>query len=157
MPRTEWYSFSQASSAAMIHAVKTRLGPQFTISHLGHAASVLALLKINPLPTEACDGIGLITPLPVNGRRFLKHALKDGQYGACQAGAVVEFPDLASWTVDHNDHGAVISALKRGCHHIKSSYDYWLGKDHQIAVNVSKDNFLADFLSSYVLAPQAIA
>ena len=134
----------------MIHAVKTRVGPQYTISHLGHAAVVLALLKANPLPASAPESTQLITPLPVNGRRFLKDEYVNKQYGSCQAGAVVEFPNLQTWMVDERDTDAVKAMLERGCRHVKEGYDYWLEKDFQVAVNVSKDNFLASSLSGYV-------
>ena len=151
-PRTEWFSFSKAESQAVIQAVKKRVGSQYTISHLGHAATVLALLKAKPLPNSTPDSTALIMPLPVNGRRFLRDEYVDKQYGACQAGAVVEFPNLKSWAVDDNDPEAVRVALERGCKHVKDSYDYWLDKEFQLAVGVSKDNFLSDFLSSWVFS-----
>lgn len=147
-PCTEWYTFNKAESKAIIRAVKTRLGPQYTISHLGHAATVLALLKAKPLPAGTPDSTALIMPLPVNGRRFLRDEYVDKQYGACQAGAVVEFKNLKSWAVDESDTEAVKAALERGCKHVKESYDYWLSKEFQVALGVSKDNFLAAFLSS---------
>ncbi|OIW25261.1 15-O-acetyltransferase Tri3 [Coniochaeta ligniaria NRRL 30616] len=156
-PRTEWYRFSTAESEAIIRAVKTRIGPQYTISHLGHAATVLALLKARPLPSGDTT-TKLITALPVNGRYFLHGELAEGnflqdefadvQYGACQARAVVEFPQLGQWTVDENDETAVKAALEGLSKHIKQSYDYWLSKPFQLALCVSKDNFLSSFLSS---------
>jgi hypothetical protein len=148
-PRTEFYTFSKAESEAMIRAVKSRVGPQYTISHLGHAAMVLAHLKAKPLPASAPENTQLITPLPVNGRRFLRDEFVDRQYGSCQAGAVVEFPNLKSWVVDERDTDAVKAVLERGCRHVKEGYDYWLSKEFQVAVNVSKDNFLASSLSGY--------
>lgn len=147
-PRTEWYTFSQAESKAIIRAVKIRVGPQFTISHLGHAATVLALLKARPLPTGTPDTTALIMPLPVDGRRFLRDEYVEKQYGSCQAGAVVEFEQLKSWAVDESDTEAVNATLERGCKHVKKSYDYWLSKEFQLALGVSKDNFLSAFLSS---------
>ena len=148
-PRTEFYTFSKAESEAMILAVRSRVGPQYTISHLGHAAMVLAHLKAKPLPASAPENTQLITPLPVNGRRFLRDEFVDRQYGSCQAGAVVEFPNLKSWVVDERDTDAVKAMLERGCRHVKEWYDYWLSKEFQVAVNVSKDNFLASSLSGY--------
>ena len=133
----------------MIRAVRSRVGPQYTISHLGHAAMVLALLKARPLPATAPDSTQLITPLPVNGRRFLRDEFVHKQYGCCQAGAVVEFPNLQTWVVDERDTDAVKAMLERGCRHVKEGYDYWLDKDFQVAVNISKDHFLASILSKY--------
>jgi hypothetical protein len=118
---------------------------------------VLALLKARPLP-EGDTTTKLVTALPVNGRYFLRDELAEAnflqdehsnaQYGACQAGAVVEFPHVGQWTVDENDPAAVKKALGGLARHIKQSYDYWLSKPFQLALCVSKDNFLSSFLSS---------
>lgn len=110
---------------------------------------VLAFLKIRPVPSDMSDTAHLCSPLPVNGWRYLKN-LKMTRYGCCQAGAVVQFPDMASWTVDDNDSDAVKNMLDRGCKHVKEGYDSWLKNDFQVAVNVSKDNFLAAYLSRSV-------
>lgn len=152
VPRTEWYHFTKTQSAAIIRAVKTRIGPQYTISHLGHAATVLALLKARPLPAHDTT-TNLNTALPVNGRKYIRdHLTEDDflqnehahvQYGSCQAGAVVEFPNLAQWTVDESDNAAVSSALEGLARHVKQSYDYWISKPFLLALGVSKDNFLS--------------
>lgn len=149
IPRTDIVTFTVAESTAIIKSVKSQVGTPYTISHLGHAAMVLALLKIRPLPSDTNDAVHLCSPLPVNGRRYLKDPdLK--RYGCCQAGAVASFPDLRSWIVDEHDREAVKKTLESGCRHVKEGYDYWLKKDYQVAVNVSKDNFLASYLSRYV-------
>ena len=133
----------------MIKAVKRCLGPKYTISHLGHAATVLALLKNNPLPADAPDSTALITPLPVNGRRYLRDEFATHRFGACQAGAVVEFANLKSWApVDNNAQDSIVVSLERLCKQIKESYDYWLKNEFQLPLGVSKDNFLSAFLAS---------
>jgi hypothetical protein len=98
--------------------VKARIGPLYTITHLGHAATVLALLKTRPLPTGDTT-TNLATALPVNGRYFLRDAVANKQYGACQAGAVVELPNLGSWAVDESNTAAVRTALGELVKHIK--------------------------------------
>lgn len=135
----------------MIRAVKARLGQQYTISHLGHAAMVLALLQSNPLASSTPPGTALITPLPVNGRRFLKPEFREHRFGSCQAGAVVEFKNLASWAPATQGPGDVQEALGRLSRHVKESYDYWLRNQFQLPLGISKDNFLSAFLSSCVL------
>lgn len=130
----------------MIEAIKSRVGPEYTISHLGHIATVLALLKAKPLLGNIKDA-QLVTPLPANGRRFLRDEFADKQFGSCQASAVVEFDDLKSWIVDEHDKEALVSMMERGCRHVKESYDYWVNKDFLLAKGVSKDNFLSQFLS----------
>lgn len=149
-PATEFQSFTAAESKAIVQAVKSRLGPDYTISHLGQAATALALLKLNPIPDDVAGCPHIIMPLPVNGRRYLKDEYAQNQYCACQAGAVVQFKDAKSFRVDDNNKEAVVAMLERGCKLTKEQYDYWLSKPFQMAVNVSKDNFLANFLSRYV-------
>ncbi|KAJ2966699.1 hypothetical protein NQ176_g10025 [Zarea fungicola] len=146
--RSEWFTFSKEQTETMIQAVKTRLGQQYTISHLGHAAVVLALLQTNPLDSSAPPSTALITPLPVNGRRFLKRELQEHRFGSCQAGAVVEFNDLASWAPATESPGGVQEALGKLSRHVKESYDYWLRNQFQLLLGISKDNFLSAFLSS---------
>ena len=124
---------------------------------------VLALLKTRPLPAGDTT-TELITPLPVNGRPYLRDDLAKGnfledrnakvQYGCCQAGAVVGFPYLSQWTVDETDKAAVRAKLEGLARHIKSSYDYWTSKPYLLPLGVSKDNFLASFLSS---APKSVS
>lgn len=131
----------------MIQAVKNRLGPRYTISHLGHAATVLALLKNNPLPLDVSENVDLITPLPVNGRRFLRDEVAAHRFGACQAGAVVEFQNLKSWA-PKDDSKEPAMALEKLCKQVKESYDFWLKNEFQLALGVSKDNFLGAFLAT---------
>jgi hypothetical protein len=147
-PGTEFLALTAAESQVIVRAVKSRLGPGYTITHLGQAATALALLKANPIPDDVSDAPSIIMPLPVDGRRYLKDEYVNRQYGACQAGAVVQLPDAKSFIVDENDKAAIISTLERICRITKEQYDYWLSKPFQLAVNVSKDNFLASVLSA---------
>ncbi|KNG52745.1 15-o-acetyltransferase [Stemphylium lycopersici] len=147
-PATEFQAFTPAETSAIVQAVKSRLGPGYTISHLGQAATALALLKLNPIPDNVSGSPPIIMPLPVNGRRYLKDEYSQSQYGACQAGAVVQLQDAKSFRVDDNDKSAVTAMLERISWISKEQYDYWLSKPFQMAVNVSKDNFLASFLGS---------
>ncbi|KAL0765631.1 hypothetical protein CaCOL14_011855 [Colletotrichum acutatum] len=67
-------------SSAIDKVIKSRLGLQFAFTHLGHAAMVLALLRVSPLPAlsgDASDALFLSSPLP--------------------AGASVEFSPLRSY------------------------------------------------------------
>lgn len=48
LPETLWHNFTKEQSENMITAVQTRLGPGYTITHLGQAACLLAQIKMNP-------------------------------------------------------------------------------------------------------------
>lgn len=149
-PSTEILKFTLAESQSILQAVNLRLGPGYTISHLGQAATALALLKAKPIPDELGKSPDIVMPLPVNGRRYLKDEFVESQYGTCQAGAVVQLQDAKSFVVNDTDQEAVVAMLERACRISKEQYDYWLSKPFQMAVNVSKDHFLANLLSRYV-------
>ncbi|GKT93659.1 hypothetical protein Ct61P_11509 [Colletotrichum tofieldiae] len=148
-PQTIWHTFTPEESQAVNSAVKTRLGPRYTITHLGHAAIVLALLRANPLPLDAPESTMLSSPLPANGRRFLKEADADRRYGSCQAGLFVEFSPLRTFIVDETDSDAVKDTLKRLVQQVKDGYEYWLKNDFQLPIDQAKGNFLSAVLGSF--------
>ncbi|KAK1522666.1 hypothetical protein CPAR01_14209 [Colletotrichum paranaense] len=146
-PRTIWRTFTVEQSAAIKAAIKTQLGPNYTVTHLGHAAMVLALLRARPLPADVSDTVVLASPLPVNGRRYLRGDAAQ-RYGSCQAGASVEFAPLREWTVDESNADAVRTTLGALATHVKDGYEYWLRNEFQLAVDQAKGNFLASVLGS---------
>ncbi|ERF71078.1 hypothetical protein EPUS_07750 [Endocarpon pusillum Z07020] len=147
-PRTIFHTFTVPESETMIRAVKSRLGPKYTISHLGHAATVLALLKANPPSNDIPDSQSLIMPIPVNGRRWLRDDHARDYYGMCQTGAVIKIKNIKFFMVDGNDRDAVVEALERGCKLVKEAYDHWMSKPFLLALGISKDNFIASYLTS---------
>ncbi|KAI1880213.1 hypothetical protein JX265_001834 [Neoarthrinium moseri] len=148
-PRTIWHSFTPEESQTMKATVKSRLGQGFTLTHLGHAAMVLALLQVCPLPLDVPESVALASPLPVNGRRYLRQEHAERRYGSCQAGAFVQFAPLRAWAIDNGDTEAVRTALENLCRHTKDGYDYWLKNEFQLAVDQAKGNFLAAALASF--------
>lgn len=48
LPETLWQTFTKEQSENMITAVQKRLGPGYTITHLGQAACLLAQIRMNP-------------------------------------------------------------------------------------------------------------
>ncbi|KAI3531129.1 hypothetical protein CSPX01_14346 [Colletotrichum filicis] len=140
-------TFTIEQSAAIKAAIKTQLGPNYTVTHLGHAAMVLALLRARPLPADVSDTVVLASPLPVNGRRYLCSNAAQ-RYGSCQAGASVEFAPLREWTVDESNADAVRTTLGALATHVKDGYEYWLRNKFQLAVDQAKGNFLASVLGS---------
>ncbi|KAH8679921.1 15-O-acetyltransferase [Tricladium varicosporioides] len=147
IPCTIFASFTTIESSAIVRGIKVRLGPGYTISHLGHAATLLALLKTNPPPSTTPQIQKAIFPLPVNGRRYLQEKYSHTRYTSCQAPAVVEYDNLLSYVVNHKGEDAVVEALERGCRVAKKELDGWLKKPFLLAMGISKDNFLAASLS----------
>ncbi|KAK1671843.1 putative trichothecene 15-O-acetyltransferase [Colletotrichum godetiae] len=156
-PRTIWASFSADQSQVIGKAIKSRLGPHFTFTHLGHAAMVLAILRVCPLLPDASDSIFLSSPLPVNGRRYLTSSDASIRYGSCQAGASVEFAPLRSYVVDEGNPEAIKATLVRLARYVRDSYEYWLKNEFQLVIDQAKSNFLASFLASTPRAPSSFS
>ncbi|KAF5865509.1 trichothecene 15-O-acetyltransferase [Aspergillus alliaceus] len=147
-PCAIFHNFTVTESKAIISALKRRFGPKYTITHLGQAAVVLALLKANPPPDYVFGGQSFITVPPVDGRRWLRENHVKDYYGICLTGAVIEFEDIGSLMVDENDKDAVIEALGAGCRITKEAYDRWMSNPFQLPLGVSMYNFLATSMSS---------
>lgn len=132
----------------MVDKIKARLGPGFTLSHLGNAAILLALLKVRTLPADYPEDKPFIMTVPVNGRRWIRDDLVDDYYIMSQTGAVVKFNRVKSLAVDYNDHTKVVDALERACRDAKVSLDHWLNNPYQGVLGVLKDNLTAEYLHS---------
>ncbi|KAE8356478.1 15-O-acetyltransferase Tri3 [Aspergillus coremiiformis] len=132
--------FTPGECRAMIHAVKTRLGPQFTISHLGQAATTQAMLETNPPPPDLPPDACFVTPNAIDGRRWLDTA----QFSAaCVTNGVVTFPNVKSLVVDPSDRSAVLRALTKGAKDTKTSFDHWLSKPSHLPVAIAMHHFSA--------------
>ncbi|KFA53047.1 Sat12 [Stachybotrys chartarum IBT 40293] len=120
------HCISREDSTKITDAVRARLGPKYNIGHLGHAATVLSLLKNNPIPPSTQDTAFLFSPLPVDGRPYLLEERKTPRYGNAQAAAVVELQKLASWGIKSDNLNGVKVALDDLAKKVKEDYDYWL-------------------------------
>nr|QED55500.1 TRI18 [Trichoderma rodmanii] len=151
-------SFSLDQSKKIIKTVRDRLGPAYNAGHLGHAALVLAMLKHNPITASDQSTACLYSPLPVDGRLYLQEDRTTQRYGNVQAGAVVDFPRLASWAVNEKDPNGVKVALQNLAMHIKKSYDYWLGQsDYLLPMGVNYHNYISNFVASSDTIPDIYA
>jgi hypothetical protein len=94
-------TFTQSRSNEILDAIKTNLGSEASITHLGHAAMVLALLRNAPAPglRLVSKNTVLYSPCWINGRRYIRNT--DAQSPAtksyipiCQTFAAIIFPNL---------------------------------------------------------------
>jgi 15-O-acetyltransferase Tri3 len=95
----------EGQSTSLVEAVKRVVGCDSNITHLGHAAMVLALLQCNPL-TEALSTSPqpLYSPCWLSGRRYLltsfQHPAPMKDYiPLCLSFAPVIFPDLRELSI----------------------------------------------------------
>ncbi|KZL75675.1 trichothecene 15-o-acetyltransferase, partial [Colletotrichum incanum] len=142
-PRTIRRSLTIDQSKAVKQVVKQHLGPDYTPTHLGHAAMILALLHLNPKPSDFPSSAAVVSPLLVNGRRYLKGKDNDRRYGSCLATAFVDFAPLCQQVVDEGDKEAVKVSLKKLCRHIKEAYSKFLADDFQLAIDQDRWDKLA--------------
>jgi hypothetical protein len=139
---------SREDSTKITDAVRTRLGPKYNIGHLGHAATVLSLLKNNPIPPLTRDTAFLFSPLPVDGRPYLLEERETRRYGNAQAAAVVEFQKLASWGIKNDNPKGVKVALDKLAKKVKEDYDYWLSQsEFLLPISVANHNHLANLVA----------
>ncbi|RYP15909.1 hypothetical protein DL765_005443 [Monosporascus sp. GIB2] len=145
-------------SKKIADAVRARLGSKHNVGHLGHAATVLALLKHNPIPAAARETAFLFSPLPVDGRLYLSEERKTRRYGNAQAAAVVEFQKLASWGINEEDPEGVKVALDNLAKKVKEDYDYWLGQsDYLLPISVANHNYVSNLLATSNAVPEVHA
>ncbi|KAM0304499.1 hypothetical protein ACHAPM_002597 [Fusarium culmorum] len=146
LPRCSIYKLSADDSIAIIKAVKTRLGPDYTISQLTQAAIILALLD-HLKPTDLSDDEFFISPTSVDGRKWMREDIASNYYAMCQTAAVVRVENLKSIAVSHNDEKEIqVKALEKACRDIKKSYDQWLGNPFLEALGLRVHNFEASYL-----------
>nr|AUB51317.1 trichothecene-15-O-acetyltransferase [Trichoderma hypoxylon] len=148
LPRTDIITFTAVESKAIINAVKTRLGQQYTISHLAQAAVVIAMLEIIQ-PSNLSEKDAFVSPMPVNGRRWLKDELADNHYSICETGAVIRVENIESLVLNSNDDKkTVIEAIKRACEDVKKSFDRWINNPYQLALGLAVHTLEASFLTA---------
>ncbi|KUJ22961.1 uncharacterized protein LY89DRAFT_727749 [Mollisia scopiformis] len=86
---TYFHTISAEKTTALLQAIKYVVSPSSNITHLGHAAMVLALART--LPTSCRT---LCSPCWLNGRRYL-HFSVESYVPICQSFAPVFFPEIS--------------------------------------------------------------
>lgn len=122
-PRSMAKTLAITETKAIMGSVKTKLGPGFSITHLGHAAMVMTALKLKPLD-ERPSSNRFISPVFINGRRYL--TLKDpwkGYVPMCRAFGAIDFRDVARYTLSEKANKEEIQQrLKVACEEARRSY-----------------------------------
>nr|G0KYB1.1 RecName: Full=Trichothecene O-acetyltransferase TRI3; AltName: Full=Trichothecene biosynthesis cluster protein 3 [Trichoderma arundinaceum]CAY87361.1 putative trichothecene 15-O-acetyltransferase [Trichoderma arundinaceum] len=149
LPRTDIHTSTATESKAIINGVKTRLGPQYTISHLAQAAVVIAMLEIIQ-PPNLTDKDIFVSPMPVNGRRWLKDGLADHHYSICETGAVIRIENIKSLVLNNNNDKGYRPRCdeKKPGEDVKKSFDQWLGNPYQLALGLAVHTLEASFLTA---------
>ena len=104
LPRAIHKRFSVEDSNAILVAVKERLGNACSVTHLGHAAMVMTMLKSKPVQERPTHGDHLVSPLFINGRRYLDQGVpgSQSQISLCRAFSAIEFRDVKNYVLSDN-------------------------------------------------------
>jgi len=95
--------------------VKLSANPNSNITHLGHAAMVLALLRSAPLKSYP-TAQSLYSPCWLNGRRYLQHPHSKSHIPICLSFAPIVFPDLQELKVEKSaGKASVKQTLMNAC------------------------------------------
>lgn len=119
---TYFITLSEAQSTSLLEGVKEIVGPDSNITHLGHAAMVLALLRSSRLTNSSSTSPQpLYSPCWLNGRRYLRpsdaNPFPTQDYiPLCISFAPIVFPDLKEISLSRSANRAVIkSKLAKAC------------------------------------------
>lgn len=143
------HRFSADQSKAIIANVKTHLGPDFTITHLGQAAVVATVLKLNPPGPDVPESQAHVAFASFNGRRYLDDQYSTGNkpfYPVCISTTPILFEDIKSYDFLKADRSEINALLTRASSVAKSSYDFWIKQPCQLPLSMSISNLIAYFM-----------
>ena len=104
MPKAIHKRFSVEESKVILLAVKEKLGKACSITHLGHAAMVMTMLKFKPAQERPAPGAPLVSPLFMNGRRYLDQDILRSRscISLCRAFNAIEFRNVEKYILSDN-------------------------------------------------------
>lgn len=125
MPKAIHKRFSVEESDAIFLGVKNKLGKACSVTHLGHAAMVMTMLKFKPVSERPTHGDHLVSPLFINGRRYLDQGVpgSHSHISLCRAFSAIEFRDVESYILSDNaSREEVQGKLRLACAEAFRSY-----------------------------------
>lgn len=124
-PRSLHRSFSLERSGAILRSIKEKLGQGHSVTHLGHAAMVLALFKSKPIAERPTESTSLVNLVCINGRRYLRttYAKSKAYVPMCRAFAAIEFRDVDRYVLSGGvGERELQPKLKIACEEARESY-----------------------------------
>ena len=117
--------FSLEQSKTILRIVKTEIGPEASVTQLGHAAIAMTLIKSRASEERTTDGDRFVSPLAMSGRRFLNPERPKSTYHVpmCRAFGAIEFREVEDYVLLENDGREEIRMkLKKACEEARRSY-----------------------------------
>lgn len=124
-PETIHKRFSVEESNAILLAVKKKLGKACSVTHLGHAAMVMTMLKFKPVQERPAHDARFVSPLFINGRRYLDQGVPGSKnyISLCRAVSGVELRDVETYILsDQVTEKEVQEKLRLACADVFRSY-----------------------------------
>ncbi|KFA53045.1 Sat16, partial [Stachybotrys chartarum IBT 40293] len=141
-PRAHVLKLILVESRDIIRAVKTRLCPQYTISYLAQAATVIAMLDTYSSKSELSKPDFFVALTAVNGRRYLREDLESNYLAGYVTGAPIKIEKLRSLLVSLDDSkDIIVSALEKAAKDAKRRLDMWIYDQSQLATGFRIHSF----------------
>ena len=117
--------FSLEQSKAILRSVKTEIGPEASVTQLGHAAMAMTLLKFKAPEEGASEGDRFVSPLFMSGRRYLNPERPKSKYHVlmCRAIGAIEFREADRYIpLESDSRDKIRIKLKKACEEAVRSY-----------------------------------
>lgn len=124
-PASIHHVLSPEQSKAVLRSVKKKLGPTYSVTYLGHAATVMTMLRFKPPHDKPSDQDHVVSPLFVNGRRYLdsQQPKSSDHIPMCRAIGAVEFRDVERYILSKDPNKEEVQQkLKIACEEARRSY-----------------------------------
>ncbi|KAL9596653.1 MAG: hypothetical protein Q9219_005648 [cf. Caloplaca sp. 3 TL-2023] len=147
LSRTVWRTFTKEQSQQIVSAIRQRLGRGYTITHVGQAALLLALLKLHPPGQEVGDDQIFLCPTAINGRRFIREPYQSYQkpfFPNCQANGFVTFENIKGFIQEgQRDDTKTKELLTKAAKMSKEGYGAILDRPHCLAISTPVGEMIA--------------
>ena len=139
----------------LLGAIKTVIAPEANITHLGHAAMVLALLRNTLLRASrhsSSDDLVLYSPCWLNGRRYIqcldaKPSPKETWIPVCQSFAPIIFSNLHNLVLSLSATKAEIKdKLIQACRVAKDQYSIIKQRESMMPESVALMEYLGNLM-----------
>ena len=159
IPAYLFHPLTHHESITLLQTVKQKLGPSYTITHLAHAAFILAILRSNP-PTDPTpdktfndnDTIvpthtPFISPLLTNARRYLdpENPQTKDYTPICQATGLIVFPDYQDLLIrDEISKEEKMTILLKACKASHASYQRIRERKSMLTESLVREELMAE-------------
>ncbi|KAH0543429.1 hypothetical protein FGG08_002287 [Glutinoglossum americanum] len=151
-PRSLFYTFDKDSSKAIISKIKTNLGSDFTVTHLAHAALVLATIEATLPAASIPDGQTFVSVSPINGREYLQEDYAKGRkeyLPMCQTLGIITWDNVKAYAFSEGASEA--EKLEKLIAATKVAKEEWVAnreKDHILPLSITLLDFVTAALKS---------